>query len=276
MAIHQKTTAFLNRPFYLLISSKPGWYYTSAFAALISLLLCFEQPFGLHHWHHPLKYLIISGFGLIFFAIYMLYCWLATYIFPESFCNKSWTVGKQVTTSLILFVTIGTANWLYSMAFINQAELSVVSFLQIQFHTLIFGILPQCLLLMFQSKQLIRTQFGLPAISNNTKRETFTIKDEVIDINDIVLFKANENYVFVHYLQDGKLKRKDFRFTMKKVEKELNQYPQFARCHKSYLINKNYIRKHTGGHSNPTILLHHFDQPIPASRNYIQKLKMAA
>ncbi|MFY0603842.1 MAG: response regulator transcription factor [Flavobacteriaceae bacterium] len=65
---------------------------------------------------------------------------------------------------------------------------------------------------------------------------------EVLDVNDIVFCKADDNYTEIHLANSKKLVSK----TLKYFEEALREYA-FARIHKSYLVNINAITKYKKG-----------------------------
>ncbi|MGB0879148.1 MAG: LytR/AlgR family response regulator transcription factor [Polaribacter sp.] len=65
---------------------------------------------------------------------------------------------------------------------------------------------------------------------------------EVLDINDIIFCKADDNYTEIHLANSKKLVSK----TLKYFEDALSEYT-FARIHKSYLVNVNAITKYKKG-----------------------------
>lgn len=57
-----------------------------------------------------------------------------------------------------------------------------------------------------------------------------------LKLDDLIYIEANENYVFIHYLEDNKSGRFLLRNSMKKLEEQLTEFP-VVRCHRSYMIN---------------------------------------
>jgi DNA-binding LytR/AlgR family response regulator len=57
-----------------------------------------------------------------------------------------------------------------------------------------------------------------------------------LKLDDLIYIEANENYVFIHYLDDNKPGRFLLRNSMKKIEEQLADFP-VVRCHRSYMIN---------------------------------------
>jgi len=72
---------------------------------------------------------------------------------------------------------------------------------------------------------------------------------EVLDVNDIVFCKADDNYTEIHLASSKKLVSK----TLKYFEDVLSEYP-FARIHKSYLVNINAITKYKKGKGGSVIV----------------------
>ncbi len=86
-------------------------------------------------------------------------------------------------------------------------------------------------------------------------------KNVVINLNDIIVIEAMDNYV--------KIFRKNKptvipQITMKEIEAMLPD-DCFVRIHRSFIISIPFIEKF----SNRTVYLHNFPHPIPAGRKYI-------
>lgn len=72
---------------------------------------------------------------------------------------------------------------------------------------------------------------------------------EVLNINDIVFCKADDNYTEIHLSNSKKLVSK----TLKYFQEALSEY-SFARIHKSYLVNVNAIIKYKKGKGGSVIV----------------------
>lgn len=89
-------------------------------------------------------------------------------------------------------------------------------------------------------------QNGILAPKSNSISGKITIPQqdgfEVLDVNDIVFCKADDNYTEIHLANSKKLVSK----TLKYFQEALSDY-MFARIHKSYLVNVNAITKYKKG-----------------------------
>lgn len=99
-------------------------------------------------------------------------------------------------------------------------------------------------------------------------RETITLKVEyknvVIDLKDITVIEAMDNYIKVY--------RRDMpmilsQITMKEMEAMLPPN-KFARVHRSFIISINAVEKF----SNRQLFINSFPNPIPVGRKYIQSV----
>jgi two-component system LytT family response regulator len=90
-----------------------------------------------------------------------------------------------------------------------------------------------------------------PKVSGVSGKITIPLQDgfEVLDINDIVFCKADDNYTEIHLENSKKLVSK----TLKYFELALSEYP-FARIHKSYLVNVNAIIKYKKGKGGSVVV----------------------
>jgi two-component system LytT family response regulator len=99
----------------------------------------------------------------------------------------------------------------------------------------------------------------------NSARGKITIPQqdgfEVLDINDIVFCKADDNYTEIHLANSKKLVSK----TLKYFEEVLRDHT-FARIHKSYLVNVNKIIKYKKGKGGSVIVSNGKEILVSASK----------
>lgn len=90
-----------------------------------------------------------------------------------------------------------------------------------------------------------------PKVSTISGKITIPQQDgfEVLDVNDIVFCKADDNYTEIHLADSKKLVSK----TLKYFEEVLSGY-DFARIHKSYLVNINSIVKYKKGKGGSVVV----------------------
>ncbi|MEP5611696.1 MAG: LytTR family DNA-binding domain-containing protein [Cyclobacteriaceae bacterium] len=65
----------------------------------------------------------------------------------------------------------------------------------------------------------------------------------VVNPNDLILLKADDNYVDVFVSNSEAPTKKTIRITLKAVENQLTAHPQFQRVHRSFVVNLKYTAK---------------------------------
>ena len=90
----------------------------------------------------------------------------------------------------------------------------------------------------------------------------------IVAVESILHIKADENYLKICYLDNGKITYYTLRSSMKRIE-ELCEKNGIVRCHRSFFVNKNHIQVLQKDKDNVYALL---DEPtaerIPVSKNY--------
>ena len=91
----------------------------------------------------------------------------------------------------------------------------------------------------------------------------------VIAPEAVMFIKSEENYVQIHYTDQGKTKKFILRSSMKALESALAKHG-FVRCHRSYFINPVYIKivhRNSSGVIVAELKQEHMES-IPISRKY--------
>ena len=273
---------YLHRGFPLLRNDHQGWKYIACIGILIAILMNFQQPFGLYAWEHPHKWLVLSGFGLIYTIVTGFYYLFFQVLFPRLLHAATWTVGKEILISLIIFVSAGILNWGYALATIPYSTISLTSYASVQSGTFVFGFLPVVLMSsMTESRYLRRGNSFADNGNESIDQKPFPASDtSLIWLNDfsfkaeeLLYIQSDENYVFIHYIRNGKKERFHYRITLKKIESLLASHRKIVRCHKSFIVNTEKVMKTYGNSENLVLLLTHCTPKIPVSRNYYHQLK---
>ncbi|MEQ9006482.1 MAG: LytTR family DNA-binding domain-containing protein, partial [Ekhidna sp.] len=62
-----------------------------------------------------------------------------------------------------------------------------------------------------------------------------------VDLQHLVLLKADDNYVDFLVKSGDKLTSKTLRTTLKSMKDQLSDHPQFQRIHRSYIVNIQFV-----------------------------------
>jgi hypothetical protein len=282
-SVIKEMNSSFSRPYPLLIAEKYCWIYVGIVSVIIAMLISIEQPFGLHAWLHPNKELIIYGFGAVYASVNVILYAILPRLFPGFFCVKSWTVAKELLMLSALFLIWGLANWIHVLSTISYLHVSWSSFGQIQLYTFTFGFFPVFGLTSFvytkslvskskPGKDIGQAGVDLPE-TEPVAMETICINGMPFVVNDIAYLRANQNYVAIHYFQKGKNEKQIMRATIKQLEMQLASFPEFIRCHKSYVVNTKRIVKCKGNSGKMEIQLENCPDKIPVSRKYVSCIR---
>lgn len=88
----------------------------------------------------------------------------------------------------------------------------------------------------------------------------------------ILYLEASGNYVNVYY-QQAKQSRKIIRTTFRNMEEQLTNYPFLVRCHRTYMVNINFVTLLDRNEQGYHLVLQNSTKEIPVSRTYLKELK---
>lgn len=252
----------------------------------IFLFLLFFQPFTLRNPDFNNRLIILATFGAITLVLLSIFRLVIPSIFTKAFSEDRWTVGKEILIDFI-FVIFNSVSFSFFARFVGK--------IPITFHTeiiiVIISIAAAAVLVVINQLYLLRrlveklqsgyypeeetteTTNEIPTeieFESENKSESFHLFTE-----QLILIKSASNYVEIIYKQNEKVHKKLIRNTMQNAEKLTNSFPQMVRCHRTCIVNKNYIQKTERGSDG--LVLHLFDYPqeIPVSRQYTLKVKEA-
>jgi DNA-binding LytR/AlgR family response regulator len=103
------------------------------------------------------------------------------------------------------------------------------------------------------------------------------IKSEYFKLfpEQIILIKSANNYIEVIYKKEDKVGKRLIRNTLKNTENLFEKYSNMVRCHRSCIVNRNYIQKVTKGSDGLILTMYDYEQQIHVSRQYVLKVKEA-
>ena len=249
--------------------------------AAIGLFLFFFEPFNFNEFSLREKFIVSSIISLITFAVLSFSMIIIPSFFKKLFSRNTWNVLKEIiwNTWIIISLVIGYFFYFrFNSIFIIQPadvlKIILISFLAVS------------ILVVLNRNRLVKLHLHV-AVELNQKlmskldeeNDIITIESEYkkdslsLSAKEIILLKSAGNYVEIHYFENGKYKKHLIRTTLKSIEDLLVNYPFIFRCHRTYLINTNFIEKAEGDSQGIKLKIKGINFLVPVSRIYLNKLK---
>jgi len=254
-----------------------------ALGAFIFLFLYIFKPFGLEVLSGKELVKLTCGYGLVTTTYLIIHWFIIVFLFHE----KIWTVWKDIANTLIIIAMIGLCNYVYHSIYFSRTFV-FIKLVEFQLETLAISFLPVSLITLLKQNFLLKKYLQEAEAINQRKDQLFSDNrdDKIITIsaqnprndltcngNDIVYLQALDNYVVIHFIKDSKDMKEIIRTTLKKVKENLNEYPNFFHCHKSYIVNLDKVLKVSGNAQGLRLHCDYIDEIIPVSRQLHKEFK---
>jgi len=277
----------LNKP-YPVSSTASNGRSTLIIGLFISLFLLVFQPFGLSAYQGPGKYWFIAGYGLVTIVLLTLDNLLVKAYFKAKSGKSTWTVGKQIVLQVFILFTIGAGNYFYSAWHIHFYN-PIIGFLVFQFFTTAVGLLPISIITILNEnirnkvflKEATSMNESIQSVHKLEPTEDHIIltgeNDKgslVLAVKDFLYAESSGNYLDVRFVKDGKVKSVMLRTTLTRAEGQLEQHSALMKCHRAFLVNCENIVQVKGNAQGLRLQLHHTNDEIPVSRNFIKDLRV--
>lgn len=288
---------FLSQPYPFENSFGKRTVVSIGVSAFVFLFLFIFKPFELGTY--PGSQLLLSlGYGLVTFIVMTLFNVVMLFSFKNYFNETVWTTSKELFWMLILISIIGISNTLYTML-LGIGNFNFYSILYFEFYTLTIGFFPVSVSTLINYYRLKsgyeknseeindqlthhhekKEEVERPSHQNLvTEKITITAENgkDTFEyyVNSILFICAADNYIEVFFSEnDHKISNQLIRSTLKKCEMILEHYDQFFRCHKSYLVNLQKVKKVSGNAQGYKLHLENVDELIPVSRIHNDTIK---
>ena len=222
-------------------------------------------PFNINHWENDAgiqQFFRLSMLATVGTLVLVFTQFFLRKIFKVMTINRisfmGWVLMEISLIALALTILYRTNSQTIWVQFVENIQYSLLIILIPYFIALL-------LIYVFQLQSKNKTTFktdGLIGIPD----EKGIVKIS-IQLDSLLYFESADNYAIIHYLDDGKAKRKLIRNTLKKLESVFDN-ALIKRCHRSYIINLNNIKLIEKTSGKLFIHLKNCEKIIPVSRNY--------
>ncbi len=146
--------------------------------------------------------------------------------------------------------------------------ISAINFLSIKFLDLTFY---------YRGKSKLQPQ--IIEVNKENALQTLTVQGknqyEILTLfqRDFILAEASGNYVMIYFAIDGALKKELLRTSLGEILKQLENFPQIVKIHRSYVINKNNIVKINKGNRKILVQMRLIDFEVQVSKANVSVLE---
>lgn len=255
-------------------------------AISIFLFILFFQPFIADKFEFENKLLFLSGFGIIVFIFLI----ISQVLFQRTLLRKEEdNNSNSVYIPLYYFfqIAITSLAFVFYIRFVGQVSITFNSVVRVVFICLS---LPVSINLKLRinsyevrlKKHLLETrlmQNKLKQFSESYSNKHIEIASENesdnfrIQVSEIVYVKSADNYVEIGYHDEGIVKKKMVRNTLRNIEQQLSDFNNFIRTHRTSLVNIQYIDKLNKNFNSYWLSLDKTKETIPVSRQYLMAVK---
>jgi len=252
----------------------------------VFMFVLFFQPFPLETLDYNNRLLYVAGFGGITFFVSVLILVGLPLILPKWFKASEWESGPPFILNALLVILTATAFAFY-IRFVGKSTLS----LYIIFKMALVCLIPVFILVILYKN---KSQGRIIELLKEQNKDYFLKINELEKYNeekeigilssnkteklvlqpiDIVIIQSADNYIEIYHYKNDVLEKKIIRNTLKNVESQLASYKDIIRCHRTCLVNVNYIDKLIRNYSGHVLKIKELDKKIPVSRQYVIALK---
>lgn len=249
---------------------------------IVSAFLAIFQPFGFNslsgNW--PAFVGAALGYGGVCLLSLVLLGGLQVMLYDA--LETRWTIGLEWIRGFLSFFLIGLGNMLFS-AYIFEESISWDYFLRWMGITLAVGLVPTIMGSLWTQTRLQRKydlgaqQMGSPPPLPTPQTAQLSLRGDnqgeelTLSPNALLYVEAADNYVKAVFMEKEAPRSLLLRASLKKIETQLLDFPQFYRCHRRFLVNMECVGKVSGNAQGYRLHLPNGDE-IPVSRSLNEEL----
>lgn len=245
-----------------------------------AFLLLF-QPFDISALPVKEKKTLIGGLSVITFLSLSLNLLVLPSLFPKNFSSSHWNIKKEIFWNLwILFTILGGY-------FLLNNSLGVLQFgFNMVIKLLLTAVIPISVLIIVNHNKILRSHLKLADELSKKLKDNKTIHDKIVYFNSdyqkdslaikvslLLYIRSANNYIEIFWKEGDLVKTQMVRCSMVSAEENLKEHKFIFKCHRSYMVNINYIDHIEGNSQEYKLYFENITTPIPVSKNSVEKLK---
>jgi len=239
------------------------------------------QPFDIGDLAVKQKYYLFVGFGFITFLALSLNLLLVPSLFPKKFSSAVWNIKKEILWNLWILFTILVGYFFYTNS------LGVMKFnFDMVIKLVLTAILPITGLIIVNHNKMLRSHLRLADELNKKLKEHKQVQEKIIHfasdyqkdslalkVNSLLFVRSADNYIEVFWKDGDTIKSQMVRCSMTSAETTVKEHKFIVKCHRSYIVNINYIDRFEGNSQGYKLYFENVSFSIPVARSSVSKLQ---
>lgn len=248
----------------------------------VLVFLLIFQPIDYRSYSNTDIFYLITGLAASTFLTLSLNLIILPSFFPRIFTQQKWNIKKEILWNIWILFSISASNFLFYSKLFGLIDINFGLIGKI----LLLSFLPVAVLIIINQDRLLRSHLKSAMRLNQKLKESRHIQEKLINfeseyqkdnlsvkVDSIVIIKSADNYIEVYYKSNGDIKSQMVRSTLKKAEQLVQEYDFIFRCHRTFIINKNYIEEISGSSQGYKLSFNNIDFPVFVSQKYIADFK---
>jgi hypothetical protein len=247
----------------------------------VFLILLLFQPFNISDLDTRHKLYLVGGIGVITFLSLSINLLMIPSFFPRIFLHKEWMIWKEILWNFWILSTIG-AGYFFLYRTLSLFEFDGYMIIKL----LLISVVPLTLLIFFNQQRLLKIHLRTAKSMNQKLKENKEIEDRLVQFDSeyqkdklsvkvkmLLLVRSADNYIEVFWKDETGIKSQLIRSSLLKTEVLVHDFNFMYKCHRSYLVNINFIDRVEGNSQGYKLYMEQLDFSIPVSRNAVNRLK---
>lgn len=227
------------------------------------------------------KYYLISGLAIVTFLSLSFHLLILPSLFPQKFSSVNWNIKKEILwNSWILFTTLAGY-------FLLNNSMGIMKFSFIQVLKLVFtAVIPLTMMIVFNHNKMLRSHLKLADELSKKLKENKTIEEKIVYFNSdyqkdslalkvssLLFIRSANNYIEIFWKEEGAIRNQMVRCSIVNAQETLKEHKFIFKCHRSFLININFIDKIEGNSQGYKLFFDGINFTVPVSKGSVDKLK---
>jgi hypothetical protein len=247
----------------------------------VFVFLFLFQPLDINALPIKEKYYLMTGFAVITFLALSLHLMIIPSLFPKKFSSAEWTIKKEILWNLWILFTI-LAGYFFLTNFLGAMKFGFSMVIKL----MLTAVIPISVLIVVNHNKMIRSHLKMADELNKKLKENKSIQEKIIYFNSdyqkdslaikvssLLFIRSANNYIEVFWKEGETIKSQMVRCSMLNAEGILKEHKFIYKCHRSFIVNINFIDKIEGNSQGYRLYFENVNFPIPVSRNSLSKLQ---